>query len=71
MRQAIARHERGEACVIPVILSSVYWQGTPFAKLQALPKKAKPVTSWRNRDEAFFSVAEGIREAVEKIKKQV
>ena len=45
------------------------WKGAPFEKLQALPKDAKPVTSWGNRDEAFVSVAEGIRGAVEELLK--
>ncbi len=66
MKQAIQRHEQGEAHVIPIILRPVYWQGSPFGKLQALPKDAKPVmsTSWHSQDEAFFNVAEGIRRAV-------
>ncbi len=55
MQQAIARHDRGEARVIPVILRPVYWRGAPFGKLQVLPTDAKPVTSssWHNWDEAF------------------
>src|SRR2546423_8296044 len=31
MQQAIERHNRGEAIVIPIILRPVYWQGPPFA----------------------------------------
>jgi len=67
MKQAIERHERGEAKVIPIILRPVYWQGAPFSKLQTLPTNAKPVASskWRNWDEAFFDVAESIRKVVE------
>ena len=69
MKRAMARHERGEARVIPVILRAVYWQGAPFGKLQALPTDAKPVMSryWHNLDEAFFDVAEGIHEAIKKL----
>src|SRR5260370_28230925 len=36
-QQAIERHMSGEACVIPVILRPVYWEKTPFARLQSLP----------------------------------
>ncbi|MFL5628042.1 MAG: toll/interleukin-1 receptor domain-containing protein [Ktedonobacteraceae bacterium] len=68
MKRALERHERGEARVIPVIIRPVYWQGAPIGKLQALPKDAKPVTSWNNQDEAFFNVAEGIRKIVEEIR---
>lgn len=67
MRRAMERHAAGEACVIPVILRSVDWQGAPFGKLQSLPKDARPITSWANRDEAFLDVAQGIRKAVEQM----
>src|SRR6266516_6703694 len=64
MKQALERHERGEARVIPVILRHVYWQGAPFSTLQALPTDAKPVKSWSDVDEAFLKVVEGISEIV-------
>lgn len=67
MRRALERHEAGEAHVIPIILRPVDWKDTPFSKLQALPQHAKPVTRWRYRDDAFLNIAQGIREAVQKI----
>jgi hypothetical protein len=67
MKRALERHEGGEAIVIPIILRPVDWSGAPFAKLQCLPAHAVPVTSWANRDEAFRSVAEGIRRAILKL----
>ncbi len=65
MQQAVSRHEAKEARVIPIILRSVEWRDTPFGKLQALPKDAKPVTSWEDRDEAYADVARGIKAAIE------
>ena len=62
--QAMKRHEAGEAQVIPIILKPCDWTGAPFGKLQALPKNAKPVTKWDDRDEAFLNVAQGIRAAL-------
>lgn len=67
MKRALERHEAGEAIVIPIILRKVDWHTSPFGKLQALPKDGKPVTSWSNRDEAFYNVAEGIRKAIEEL----
>ena len=67
MQRALDRHEAGEAFVIPIILRPVDWQGSPFEKLQALPKDAKPVSVWANRDEAWLDVAQGLRIAVEKL----
>lgn len=69
MERALQRHEEGEACVIPVILRPCYWQEAPFGKLQALPEDAKPITTWSNDDEAYLSVAQGIRSVVEKLTK--
>ena len=67
MQRAMERHERGEAHVIPVILRYVHWQDAPFGKLQALPTDAKPVKSWLDQDEAFYSVAAGIRKVVKEL----
>ena len=67
VKRAMERHEAEEARVIPIILRPAIWQGAPFEKLQALPKDAKSVTTWSNQDEAFVSVAEGIRSAVDEL----
>jgi len=69
--RAMERHEAGEARVVPVILRPCLWDGTPFAKLQGLPRDGKPVTEWSNRDNAFSDIAGGIRSVVEELKKPV
>ena len=40
-----------------------------LAKLQVLPTNGKPITLWSNKDEAFLNVTQGIRDAVNDIKK--
>ena len=67
MLRALERHESGSARVIPVILRPCDWHSAPFGKLQALPRDAKPVTHWADRDEALLDVAMGIRKAAEGI----
>jgi hypothetical protein len=71
MIQAVERHERREACVIPVILRPIYWQRAPFGKLEALPKEGKPVVGpgWHNQEEALFNIQEGIRIIIEELTK--
>ncbi|AUB39857.1 GTPase SAR1 family domain [Nostoc flagelliforme CCNUN1] len=69
MARAMERHETREARVIPIILKPSDWNGAPFGKLQALPKNAKPVTTWPDQDEAFLNVAQGIRRVVEEMAK--
>ncbi|MGI8996482.1 MAG: tetratricopeptide repeat protein [Pyrinomonadaceae bacterium] len=68
VKRAMERHEAGAACVIPVIVRACDWNGAPFGKLQALPKNARPVRKWRDRDEAFLDIAQGIRKAVKEFK---
>ena len=67
VKQAMARHEAGEARVIPIIMRPVDWQPAPFGKLQALPKDGRPVTSWPNLDEAFLDISRGIRSVAEEL----
>jgi WD40 repeat protein len=71
MKRAMERHERGEACVIPILVSPTYWKGAPFDKLQALPTNARPITdgSW-TVDEALVDVAEKISIVVNKLQFQ-
>jgi hypothetical protein len=68
MQRALARHEAGEARVIPVILRPTDWHSASFSKLQALPKDGKSITEWRNRDKAFLDVAQGIRRAASELR---
>ncbi len=68
VKQAIERHKRGEARVIPVILRPIHWQAE-FGMLQALPKDGLPVTdsAWHNVDEACFNIAEGVRNVAKEL----
>ncbi len=69
MKRALERHELGEARVIPIILRPVIWRYAPFGRLQALPKDAKPVTTWPNREVAYLDIALGIQKALSEQKK--
>ncbi|MFK8184256.1 MAG: TIR domain-containing protein [Phormidesmis sp.] len=70
MKTAMERHSSGKARVIPIILRSVDWVGSPFSKLQALPKNAKPVSSWDSTDLALTDIAQGIRLVCEELRSQ-
>jgi len=67
IRTAIERYERHEALVIAIIVRPALWQDTPLNKFQLLPKDAKPITRWPDRDEAWLNVTEGIQKAVEEL----
>jgi len=65
MTRALERHDRREALVVPIILRAVSLKGTPFSKLQALPRDAKPVVTWADPDSAFVDITDGLRNAIQ------
>lgn len=76
LRQAVERHFRREAVIIPVVLQPCNWErvrltceGREFdlGKVQALPAGARPVTKWRNRQEAFDNIADGVTKVVDQL----
>ena len=68
MQRALERHDTGDAWVLPIHLRPVDWQDAPFARLQALPTDARPVTEWADPDQAFRNIAQGIRQVAQAIR---
>ncbi len=64
MTRALERHALEDACVIPILLRPTYWKDTLFGTLQTLPRGGKPVSTWRNRDQAFLAIVNGIFEEI-------
>ena len=48
---AIAKHESGEASIIPIIVRSCDWTNSPIGKFNALPRRGMPISNWENRDD--------------------
>ena len=67
MQRALERHQRSEARIIPVILRPCEWQKAPFGNLLATPVDGKPITKFKNLDDAFLEVAQAIRKAADKL----
>lgn len=65
MQYALERHKRGNACVIPIILRPCDWQNSPLKGVQCLPHDSKPVTQWSDQDEAFLTITQELRRAIE------
>lgn len=65
LKQAIERHNKGTARVIPVFVRSCKWQKTPIEGLHGIPEGGKPVQKWPDKHEAWTSVADGIEKAVD------
>lgn len=76
LKTAMQRQADGHATVVPIMLRPVDLQAEdaadmPFVGLlasQGLPRDLKPVTRWRNREDAWVEVAKGLRATVGSIR---
>lgn len=64
IKTAMERHDQKSATVVPIVLRSCSWEDTPFGKLNGLPSKAKPVSTYGDRDQAWLEVVQGIEQLV-------
>lgn len=69
MMRALARHTKGEACVIPIMLRPVDWTNETIAQLRALPSDARSVVEWPDPDAAFYNITQGIKEVIIEMEK--
>ena len=67
MRNALQRHHRGEAVVIPVILRPCAWQQLPFGKILAATVDGRSITQFASFDEGFVQVVEAVSRALDKL----
>lgn len=67
LKQALAMHNAGEAVVIPLIVRPCDWHSAPFARLQALPRDGRPVSSFADIDEAYLETALEVRKIAESV----
>lgn len=71
LEDAMKRHDRKESKVVPILLRRVAgWKKTPFGKLQAFPRNGRPLTLWRNEDEAFADVVNSIEGVIDELHAQ-
>jgi TIR domain len=65
--EVLSREKRGECVVIPVIVRPcIGWDA--LIQNQALPKDAKPISTWDNPDSAYVDITKGIERAAQKIR---
>ncbi len=68
MERAMERKRTGKARVIPILLISIDWENTPFSGLVPLPRNRKPISTWKDRDQALYEVATEIRRVVKELR---
>lgn len=72
LQAAMQQHAAQLSTVVPIMVRAVSIEPEdeellPFMKCQGLPVDLRPVTSWPNADEAWTSVAKGLRATVKEI----
>lgn len=79
IEEAVQRFEAAKSSILLIILRSCYWQKKRFGRiecgeLEAMPKGERnqliPMAKWSDPDEAFTTVVEGIKRAVENLRRQ-
>ena len=64
----LARHERGEAIVVPIILKHCPWDITDLSELQVLPQDGKPISDWEDASKAYTNIVRGLNRNVKDIR---
>lgn len=64
MANAMDRHRRGEAVVIPVILRECAWHQLPFGSIMAATIDGKPITKFASHDEGYVQVVDAVSRAI-------
>ncbi|EGO6391849.1 toll/interleukin-1 receptor domain-containing protein [Salmonella enterica] len=64
MTNALERHNRGEAVVIPVILRECAWKMLPFGRILAATVDGKPIDKFASHDEGYVQVVDAVSRAI-------
>jgi len=68
IKKVIERCEKGECILLPVVIRTCDFSSLSISKYQALPKGAKPVSTWEDKDAAWLDVIKQIRQLTENFK---
>lgn len=72
IKEALERHQQGEAKVIPVIVRPCDWESDGvISSLQILPSDGVPVNDtrhWHTRDAAWVDVVRGLRKTIQQLR---
>jgi len=69
LKNAVKRHNESEVIIIPVVIRPCDFSSLEIKKFQALPKGAKPISKWEDKDDAWLDVLQGIKKVINNIDK--
>jgi hypothetical protein len=65
--EALRRNKEEDVRILPVHVKPVDLANLPFGRFHGLPADLRPISAWRNADEAWLQVALGVRKVAEGI----
>ncbi len=65
LKRAMEKKDEGTAEIIAILVRPCDWNDCEFAKYQAVPKDAKPITTWSDADSAWLDVVKGLKRHIE------
>lgn len=68
LAQALEHYRQGAVVIVPIIIRPVDLSMLPISKFQALPKNAKPISTWGIRDKAWLEVQRELGKVIEKLR---
>ncbi len=70
IKKALERYDKGEVIIIPIIIRPIDISSFEIGKFQGLPSKAKPVSQWDDKDNAWLDVSNGIKKVIQSAQKK-
>lgn len=67
VQYAIELHKKREALIVPILIRPCDFESLKISRFQALPKNAKPISRWDDKDQAYLDVVKQLKKTIEKI----
>lgn len=64
MTNALERHKKGDAVVIPVILRECAWHQLPFGSIMAATVDGKAISKFASHDEGYVQIVDAVSRAI-------
>lgn len=70
VKEAMQLHDKGKVILVPIVVRTSNLGMTELSRFQALPKHAKAISTWSDRDAAWTDVVKGLERLFKHIKQK-
>lgn len=65
LKNAMLRHEKGEAVIVPIILRPCDWKSAPFKDIKHFPTQKETISAYPEKEQAWLEIVTAIRAYIE------